>query len=74
MTVCSQDFTVAVFISCLFLGMLVFSKSNAAQLDSVQTWSLQNIPLLCLKKVLGCFRGMIQVIIHLRSGATSNEF
>ena len=38
------------------------------------TWPLHNIPLLCLKKLFGCFRSMLRVIVHLHCEAPSNEF
>lgn len=37
------------------------------------TWSWCNIPLLCLKKLPGCFRSTLQVIVHLHRESSSKQ-
>ncbi len=72
--VLSQAFTAADFSCWLFVGLsafsFVFSKWNAGRR---LTWSLQNIPLFYLQKLLGCFCCMFWVIVHLYYEAPSNQ-
>ena len=76
-----QASTATVFSSCLFLGhfpfSLVFSKWNACSIGFRSgDWLGHCITFhfFAFKKVFGCFRSMLRVIVHLHCEAPSNEF